>query len=389
MGIYVMKDIPFRDVYLHALVRDEHGDKMSKSKGNIIDPLEMIDKFGADPFRFTLAAFTAQGRDVRMSEERIEGYKFFVNKIWNATKFCVMNLEDYDAGETAAPAKSDLSLPDRWILARLNKTVEEMIRALDEYRFNEAAGCIYQFVWHEFCDWYLELIKPVLYSRERSPQRRAAQWTLFTTLKTLLKLLHPLMPFLTEEIWQAVVADGASVMVSAYPEADKGLADEEAEHRMGLIVEVITRVRNIRGEMSIAPSKKLRVVISAPDENLAAVLSAGKDHIVNLGNLETLTIGVNLAEPEGAAIGVVGTTRVFVLMEGMIDIAGEKARLKKELDRVDRDLKVVSRKLANRDFMAKAAEAVVKKEEKKYQDYREKHRVLEAAIKKLDEIGKE
>jgi valyl-tRNA synthetase len=386
MGIYVMKDVPFRDVYLHALVRDEHGEKMSKSKGNSIDPLNMIDKFGADPFRFTLAAFTAQGRDVRMSEERIEGYKFFVNKIWNATKFASMNLEGYAAADQTALGKADLSLPDRWILARLNKTIDEVIKGLDEYRFNEATGSIYQFIWHEFCDWYLELIKPVLYSRDQSVRRQAAQQTLLTTLKASLKLLHPFMPFLTEEIWQTVVADGTSIMVSSYPEPDKGLEDEEAERRMGLIVDVITRIRNIRGEMNIAPSKKLKVIISVSDEALAAVLNEGRDYIINLGNLETLTVGVNLEEPPGAAIGVVGAARVFILMEGMIDIAGEKARLEKEMTKIAKDLIVVSKKLANRDFIAKAAEAVVKKEEQKYQELREKHNVLEAAVKKLEAL---
>jgi valyl-tRNA synthetase len=386
MGIYVMKDVPFRDVYLHALVRDEQGDKMSKSKGNSIDPLEMIDKFGADPFRFTLAAFTAQGRDVRMSEERIEGYKFFVNKIWNATKFASMNLEGYAAADQTALGKADLSLPDRWILSRLNKTINEVIKGLDEYRFNEATGSIYQFIWHEFCDWYLELIKPVLYGRDQSVRRRAAQQTLLTTLKASLKLLHPFMPFLTEEIWQTVVADGASIMISSYPEPDKGLEDEEAERRMGLIVDVITRIRNIRGEMNIAPSKKLKVIVSVSDEALAAVLNEGEDYIINLGNLETLTVGVNLEEPKGAAIGVIGAARVFVLMVGMIDIAGEKARLEKEMTKVAKDLIVVSKKLANRDFIAKAAEAVVKKEEQKYQELREKHNVLEAAVKKLEAL---
>ena len=387
MGIYVMKDVPFKDVYLHALVRDEHGDKMSKSKGNSIDPLKMIDQFGADPFRFTLAAFTAQGRDVRMSEERIEGYKFFVNKIWNATKFSMMNLEDYEATDQVAPGRADLSLPDRWILSRLNRAVEEVIKGLDEYRFNEATGSMYQFAWHEFCDWYLELIKPVLYSRDQSVQRRAAQQTLLTTLKTLLKLMHPVMPFLTEEIWQTVVADGNSIMVSDYPGPDKALENEDAERRMGMIVEVITRIRNIRGEMNIAPSKKLKVVISASDEGQAAVLDEGRDYIINMGHLEALTLGVNQEEPKGAAIGVVGNARVYVLMEGMIDISGEKARLDKELARIAKDLGMVSRKLANRDFIAKAAESVVKKEEQKYQDLREKHGVLEAAIKKLVELG--
>ncbi|NTW17026.1 MAG: valine--tRNA ligase, partial [Syntrophaceae bacterium] len=181
MGLYVMKDVPFRDVYLHALVRDEMGEKMSKSKGNIIDPLEMIDKFGADAFRFTLAALTAQGRDIRMSEERIAGNKHFINKIWNATRFSLMNLEDYSS--SGAPVgKDELSLPDRWIMHRLNITVSEVTRALDEYHFNDAASGIYQFIWHELCDWYLELIKPTLYGRDDSVKRRAAQQTLFTVM---------------------------------------------------------------------------------------------------------------------------------------------------------------------------------------------------------------
>jgi valyl-tRNA synthetase len=386
MGLYVMKDVPFRDVYLHALVRDEQGDKMSKSKGNIIDPLKMIDRYGADPFRFTLAAFTAQGRDVRMSEERIEGYKFFVNKIWNASKFSLMNLEDYTAADRTEMDRTALSLPDRWILARLNRTVEEVIRGLDEYRFNEATGSLYQFIWHEFCDWYLELVKPVLYGRDQSERRRAAQQTLSRTLRTILKLLHPFMPFLTEEIWQAAGADGASIMISSYPEPDEGLADEDAERRMGLIMDCVTRIRNIRGEMNIAPSKKLNVVLSAPDGTLQDALNEGRDYIVNLGNLETLEVGVNLAEPKGAAVGVVAATRVFVLLEGMIDVAAEKSRLEKELNRVAKDLGAVSRKLANRDFLDKAAEAIVRKEELKYQDLREKNKILEAAIKKLEAI---
>ena len=386
MGIYVMKDVPFRDVYLHALVRDEQGDKMSKSKGNIIDPLEMIDKYGADPFRFTLAAFTAQGRDVRMSEERIEGYKFFVNKIWNATRFSAMNLEDYPADAQDELDRAALSLPDRWILARLNRTVDEVIRGLDEYRFNEATGSLYQFVWHEFCDWYLELIKPVLYGRDATARRRATQQTLSQALRTILKLLHPFMPFLTEEIWQTVVADGASIMVSPYPEPVESLADEDVERRMGLIMDCIVRIRNIRGEMNIAPSKKLNVAVSAPDAALEGVLNEGRDYIVNLGNLETLTVGVNLAGPKGAVVGVVGAVRVFVLMEGMIDLVAERARLDKEMNKVDRDLSAVSRKLANRDFMAKAAEAVIQKEEQKFQELREKHQVLKAAIKKLEAL---
>jgi valyl-tRNA synthetase len=385
MGLYVMKEVPFRDVYLHALVRDENGEKMSKSKGNSIDPLEMMDKFGTDAFRFTLAAFTAQGRDVRMSEERIEGYKFFVNKIWNATRFSMMNLEDYDA---AVPVcREDASIADRWIRARLNRTVAEVIRGLDEYRFNDAAAAVYQFVWHEFCDWYLELTKPVLYGKENPAGRRAAQQTLRTVLMTSLKLLHPFMPFLTEEIWQTLVADGGSIMVSAFPEADDAVADPEAEAEMAEIMEVITRIRNIRGEMNVAPSLKLKAILTAPSEELRTTLESGRVYITNLANLESLEITGEMAEPKGAATAVAGLIRVYVLLAGVIDIDGEKGRLAKEIAKIEKELAVVAKKLANPDFLAKAAEAVVTKEQQKARALGEKRAALDAALQRIASLA--
>jgi len=386
MGLYVMKDVPFKDVYLHALVRDEKGDKMSKSKGNSIDPLEMIDKYGTDAFRFTLAAFSAQGRDVRMSEERIEGYKYFVNKIWNATKFSLMNLKG-EPEEAAPVPPRDLSLADRWIRSRLNRTTAEVIRALDEYKFNEAAAAVYQFVWHELCDWYLELIKPVLYGGGESAAAVAARRTLRQTLQTSLKLLHPFMPFLTEEIWQTLVADGTSVMVSAFPREDESPADPEAEARMGLVMDVISAIRNIRGEVNIAPSKQVNVRIFAPEAGAADVVAAERGHIVNLANLQSLEIDRTLAEPKGAATGVVGSLRIFVLLEGVIDIGAERARLQKELAKVNRDLEGVAKKLANRDFLARAAAAVVQKEEGKHRELTDKHQALEAALKRFADLG--
>ncbi|MBE9547382.1 MAG: class I tRNA ligase family protein, partial [Proteobacteria bacterium] len=386
MGLYVMKDIPFEDVYLHALVRDEEGEKMSKSKGNIIDPLEMIDKYGTDAFRFTLAAFTAQGRDVRMSGERIDGYRHFVTKIWNATRFSMMSLEDYPEGG-ARPEKDDYSLCDRWIKDRLNRTVGDVTKYLDEYRFNDAAGSIYHFIWHEFCDWYLELVKPVIYSKDAPAKRLAAQQTLLTVLKTTMKILHPFMPFLTEEIWQKLVDDGSSIMVSEFPEADDNLRDQDAERQMGTVMDVITTIRSIRGEMNIQPSKRLRVIVSAPDEELISILTAGKDYVIDMANLDELDIRGEVEEPRGAATGVAGSVRVFVLLEGAIDVAAEKARLEKRITKIAKDLSVVSRKLANRDFMEKAAEAVVKKEEAKFGELKEKHGVLEVALRRLEEIG--
>ena len=384
MGLYVMKDVPFRDVYLHALVRDENGEKMSKSKGNSIDPLEMMDKFGTDAFRFTLAAFTAQGRDVRMSEERIEGYKFFVNKIWNATRFSMMNLADYD---TALPDRpEDGSVADRWIRSRLNRTVAEVIRGLDEYRFNDAAVAVYQFVWHEFCDWYLELIKPLLYGRDHSPGRRAAQKTLVEVLTTALKLLHPFMPFLTEEIWQTLVADGSSVMVAEFPAMDEIHDDPEADQEMSQIMEVITRIRNIRGEMNIAPSLKLKVTLTATSDALRDSLERGRVYILNLANLEGLEIADEMAEPKGAATAVAGPVHVYVSVAGVIDIEGEKGRLGKEISRIEKDLAVVEKKLANPDFLAKAADAVVKKEKQKAVALGEKKAALEAALHRVEAL---
>ncbi len=381
MGLYVMKEVPFRDVYLHALVRDENNEKMSKSKGNSIDPLEMMDKFGTDAFRFTLAAFTAQGRDVRMSEERIEGYKFFVNKIWNATRFSMMNLEDYDAADPVR--KEDESIADRWIRARLNRIVSEVIRGLDEYRFNDAAAAVYQFVWHELCDWYLELIKPVLYGKGNPAARRTAQKTLLAVLTTSLKLLHPFMPFLTEEIWQTLVADGTSIMVGKFPAADDAFLDPEAEREMAQIMEVITRIRNIRGEMNVAPSLKLKATLTAPSEDLRAALEKGRVYITNLANLERLDITGEMTEPKGAATAVAGPVHVYVFLAGVIDIDGEKGRLGKEIAKVEKELAVVLKKLANPEFLAKAAEAVVKKEQEKARGIGEKKIALSAALRRV------
>jgi valyl-tRNA synthetase len=386
LGLYVMKDVPFKDVYLHALVRDENGEKMSKSKGNSIDPLEMMDKFGTDAFRFTLAAFSAQGRDVRMSEERIEGNKFFVNKIWNAARFSMMNLTDYAGDSLRLP--QDESAADRWIRARLNRTVAEVSRGLDEYRFNEAAAAIYQFVWHEVCDWYLELIKPVLYGQSDPAARRAAQRTLRDVLTTSLKLLHPFMPFLTEEIWQALVDDGGSIMVSEFP-SPEATGDDVSEAEMALVMEVISRVRNIRGEMNLSPSLKLKVALSAPDENLRALLEKGQVYLMNLANLEELQIQTEMAEPKGAATAVAGPIRVYVLLAGVIDIALEKARLEKEILRIEKDLAVVAKKLANPEFLAKAAEAVVLKEQEKSRTLGEKRTALEAALQRLALLAEE
>lgn len=381
MGIYVMKEVPFKHVYLHALVRDEKGEKMSKSKGNSIDPLLMIDQYGTDAFRFTLSAYTAQGRDVRLSPERIEGYKFFVNKIWNASKLTFANLEDFD--ESAPVSVSD-SLPDKWIKTKLNKAIEDITLGLNEYRFNDASAAVYRFIWHELCDWYLELSKPVFYGKASPEERQAAQRTLREVYEIMLQLLHPFMPFLSEELWQTLKgSDEQSIMVSKFPAVNTQWEDKAAESEMEMIMEIITSIRNIRGEMRIAPSQKLKVLISAADELNKKIIEKNNSYIVNLANLESLAAEMNMTEPKGVATAVAGATKIFVPLAGAVDISGEKARLEKELGKVSKDLEQCSKKLANRDFCAKAAPEIIQKEQEKLKDFQKKFNTLEGALKKL------
>ncbi len=384
MGLYVMGDVPFKDVYLHALVRDEKGEKMSKSKGNSVDPLEMIDKYGADAMRFTLAAFTAQGRDVKMSEERIKGYGHFVNKIWNTARFSLMNIGD--CSRQVPPERAELSLCDRWIMDSLNSTVKDMRQYLDEYRFNEAAARIYQFIWHEFCDWYLELIKPALYDKQTEREKNVAQYTLLTVLKAALQLLHPFMPFVTEEIWNKVTEDEGYIIVSPFPEPDDSREDKDASYRITVIKNVINSIRNIRGVMNIIPSKKLRVLISVPDADVLAVMETGRGYIYDMANLETLELFIDAPEPKGSATGVVDNLKIYVFLEGVVDVAAEKARLEKEIKKIEKDLGFVSKKLSNRDFVEKASPEVVAKEEGKFSSLKEKMQVLEEAMNRLQDI---
>jgi len=387
MGLYVMKDVPFRHVYLHALVRDEKGEKMSKSKGNIIDPLLMIDQYGTDAFRFTLAAYTAQGRDVRLSPERIEGYKFFVNKIWNASKLTFTNLEDFD--ESAAIEVED-SLPDQWIKTKLNEAIEEVTVSLDDYRFNDAAAAVYRFIWHELCDWYLELSKPVFYGKGTPQQRLAAQKTLYEVYQKMLHLLHPFMPFLTEELWHVLNgSDKDSIMVSRFPVVNEAWKNDAAEREMEAIMEIITSIRNIRGEMRIAPSQKLNVLISAADEQNRNMIENNSSYVVNLSNLEALKVEINMVEPRGVATAVAGSTKIYVPLAGVVDISAEMARLEKELGKINKDLEQCSKKLANRDFRAKAAPDVIQKEEDKLKDLQKKFTTLEGALKKLKSVSAE
>jgi valyl-tRNA synthetase len=359
MGIKFMGEIPFKDVYIHALVRDASGQKMSKSKGNVIDPLIMIDKFGTDAFRFTLAAFAAQGRDIKMSEERIAGYRNFVNKIWNAARFTLMNLEGEDQSAQAKP-----NLEDRWILSRVNRTASDVAQAIEDYRFNDAASLVYQFTWHEFCDWYLELIKPFLYGDDPA-RRAAARATLREVFGRVLVLLHPFMPFVTEELWHKLPGAEGSIMQAAWPNGKGAELDEEAEAGMQLIMEVIGAVRNIRGEMGISPGQEVEVIL-APHSDLAAkLLDSHAGRVMTLAKAKSVRQAAPGESPEKAASAALGEVTVHVPLAGLVDFSAEEQRLGKEINKVEKDLTTSQKKLNNEGFLAKAPQEVVDKEKAK------------------------
>jgi valyl-tRNA synthetase len=391
MGLHFRKDVPFRDVYIHALVRDAEGQKMSKSKGNVIDPLVMIDQYGADAFRFTLVAFAAQGRDIKLSTERIEGYRNFANKIWNASRFVFMNLED-DFSPAPVVLTPNSSLADQWIISRLNSVCKDVESALREYRFNDAASALHHFIWHEYCDWYLELSKPSLSRENGAAERRAAQTALVHVLETALRLLHPLMPFITEELWQLIPegvkreASGGNkgaIMVAAYPIADERLIDRGIERDMQMVMDLILALRNIRGEMNIAPSMHIAAHVRVETEELGRHLEKSSGYITTLARLKDLHIGVNEKKPEAAATGVIRGAEIYVPLEGIIDLNQERDRLRKELAKTSKDIEVFSGKLSNKNFVDKAPKDVVEKDTAKLAEFRTRRERLEISLKEL------
>ncbi len=377
MGLKFRGDIPFRDVYIHALVRDAEGQKMSKSKGNVIDPLIMMEKYGTDAFRFTLAAFAAQGRDIKLSEDRIEGYRNFANKIWNAFRFAMMNLEDFkDTVSASGLASLNIQLSDRWILSRLQKTIADTRKGLAEYKFNEAAGAIYQFFWHELCDWYIELIKSRLGAS--SDDRKTAQSVLVYVLENSLRLLHPFMPFITEELWQKLPHKGESIMTSEYPVFNEGLINEEIEREMGIVMEVSRGIRNIRSEMNISPAKKLDAVLRTENERKLLTIQKQNLYISELARLQSLNVIKDGKEPKLSAAAVVDDMEIFVLLEGVIDIHEEKNRLNRELKKINGDITFLNKRLSNEDFISRAPKEVIEKDKEKYE-------TLAATAKKIQE----
>jgi len=389
MGLHFMEDVPFKDVYVHALVRDEDGKKMSKSLGNVIDPLTVIEEYGTDAFRLTLAAFAAQGRDIKMSEKRVEGYRHFVNKLWNAARFSLMHIKPEHAGSDLDPG-SVRSLPDQWILSRLQRVTRTVAEALDDYRFNEAAGTLYQFVWHEFCDWYLEAIKPTLYDEQRVEEREITLKVLWRVLKETLVLLHPFIPFVTEEIWHRLPGTEGSIMNAAFP-LDSGtpFKNKEAEKTMGLVINVVTGIRNVRGEMNLSPSLALNAVVHAQEDATHQAIAPHQDLIVQLARLKSLSVAPDTARPRAAATAVVEGATIYVPLEGVIDFSKETQRLEKEIGKLVQELSTVNKKLSNDAFLGKAPADVIEKVREKYTLLSERQEKLQANLDRIKTMGGE
>ncbi|MBF0559132.1 MAG: valine--tRNA ligase [Nitrospirae bacterium] len=385
MGLKCMDRVPFSDVYIHALVRDAKGQKMSKSKGNVIDPLVMTGKYGADAFRFSLAAFAAQGRDVRFSEERLEGYRHFINKLWNAAKFIIKYEADWKTKDPYSYGE-ELDIASKWILSRLAVTIDEVNKNLGNYRFNDAAGSIYHFIWHEFCDWYLEIEKPVLY-QDNSEEKSAVVACLFHVLEQSLKLLHPFIPFVTEDIWHNVFAGDekeVSLMNEAFPVDLPVFPD--AERQMGILLNAVTAIRSIKGELNIAPSLEITADIRTFSDEVKDVIQNNVPSIKKLTRCREINAGPDIRRVEGSAVAVYEGMEVYIPLSGLLDVGSEVKRLQKELDKTDEALSFLNKKLLNEDFLRNAPKNVLEKDKARHDDLLAKRAKLEENLKLLKTI---
>jgi valyl-tRNA synthetase len=384
-GIHFMKDVPFRTVAVHALVRDEQGQKMSKSKGNVIDPLAVLDRFGTDALRFTLVALSAMGRDVKLSEDRVEGYRNYANKIWNAARFVLMNVEGLRKDSrplfVLPEVGDDLALADRWILHRLAVTTAEVRGAIEGYRFNEAAISLYRFLWNEYCDWYLEVAKIGLADPRRAPSTLAI---LVGALERFLRLLHPFMPFLTEELWQALPKSGEtaeSIMVAPYPEADaEWLAASGGAAEMERVIDVVRAIRNLRADLNVPPKARPTVEIF-PQKEAAAVLAPSADVIRHLAGLGEVTFPA--ARSTNAVTAVAGDFEILLVVAGLIDPAAESERLDREIKKIEKEAERIRSKLDNPSFVERAPEDVVQGERAKQLELSEKRKKLDRSLAEL------
>jgi valyl-tRNA synthetase len=379
LGIHFMRDVPFRDVYLHAIVRDAEGQKMSKTKGNVADPLDVMAKYGTDAFRFTLAAL-GQGRDIRISEDRIEGYRNFANKLWNASRLVLSNLDGFDAvlARKTPPAPADV-----WIESRLAVAVAEVRAGLRRYRFGDAASSVYQFLWHEYCDWYLEIAKLSLYRPESPGQRAHTQATLVRVLEATLRLLHPFMPFITEEIWQRLPHKGESIMLAPYPRPAPKQRNLEAEREMAAVMALVTAVRNIRGEMRIPPGTTLTATLR-PSRDGGAIFTANQTLVDTLARAR-LVVDPQATRPRNSAMAVIDGAELYVDLTGVVDLAGERQRIEKEIKRVAETVEFLKGKLARPEFAERAPAEIVARERERLGEQEALRAKLQASLAWVDD----
>jgi valyl-tRNA synthetase len=427
MGLKFIGDVPFREVYIHGLIRDEKGQKMSKSKGNILDPLDLIDgtdleslvakrtsglmqphlapkiekatrkhfrdgipEFGTDALRFTFAALASTGRDITFDLKRVEGYRNFCNKLWNASRYVLMNVGNEGPVENFPDT---LGLTDRWIRSRLGKAINSVKDHLGHYRLDLATKELYEFTWNEYCDWYLELAKPILQNSDMAAEQAATRATLALVLENLLRCLHPVIPFITEEIWQRVApvagidSDAATIMLQPYPDAAEFPADEDAERELNWIQSVILGVRQIRGEMDISPAKRLTVLLQNPSDDDRILLKSHQHYLTELGQLDSIQIIEAGTEPPPSATALCGVMKILVPMAGLIDVDAERQRLEKNRARVLSGLGRAQGKLANKKFLANAPDDVVAKEQAKLESMQREISQFDEQLSRLDELS--
>ncbi|MCA1025290.1 MULTISPECIES: valine--tRNA ligase [Cytobacillus] len=379
-GIEFTGGRPFKDVLIHGLVRDAEGRKMSKSLGNGVDPMDVIEKYGADSLRYFLSTGSSPGQDLRFSFEKVESTWNFANKIWNASRFALMNMNGLTYDEIDLTGEK--SVADKWILTRLNETIETVTRLSDRYEFGEVGRILYNFIWDDFCDWYIEMAKLPLYGEDEAA-KQTTRSVLAYVLDQTMRLLHPFMPFITEEIWQNLPHKGESITVASWPTVNEELSDKAAAEEMKLLVEIIRSVRNIRAEVNTPLSKKIDMLIKTKDEKVQKVLSKNVGYIERFCNPEQLTIAIDAKAPDKAMTAIVTGAEIILPLAGLINIDEEIARLQKEWDKLNKEVERVQKKLSNEGFIKKAPEKVIAEEKAKEQDYSEKRSAVEARMNEL------
>jgi valyl-tRNA synthetase len=426
MGLKFMDDVPFKEIYIHGLVRDSHGQKMSKSKGNVLDPIDLIDgielealvdkrtsgmmqphlaekiakqtrkdfpdgipAFGTDALRFTFAALASTGRDINFDLNRIEGYRNFCNKLWNAARYVLMNTEDQDCGQDGSDI--ELNAADKWIISLLQHTESNIEKAIKEYRFDRMAQNIYEFTWNEYCDWYLELSKSVLFDDNASDAaKRGTRRTLVRVLETLLRLAHPVMPYITEEIWQKVAPlsgkDGDTIMLQDYPQADNSKIDETATQEIEWVKSFIVGIRQIRSGMDIKPGKPLPVLLQNGSGHDRELSDKHKHYLESLAKIESIQWLANDEEAPESATALVGEMKILIPMAGLIDKDAEKARLSKEKEKRKMEIQRIEAKLSNENFIGKAPEVVVQKERDKLAALQQELKGISEQLEKISRL---